>query len=597
MGMCRDVFIEQKLFSFRKENDRWWSITESSRRVVKYVSLDQEALGWLGFTVKECATPLVSSDFLRTHRKGNSVLMVQRGCNHNGSFFSLSEFGHDKRRGMIVVSEGRKGEGWRIFEDTIKELTLSSSVWSGRNRGACVLVPSQAGKMKGHKGGGDAPSSMALGSRSYREVVQNILPHVVVPDTSSTEIVRRKKGDGSELLGLNEDILLRSLAEMEEKIGFLLEDIFSLKRCVKGKEVMKMGLGQVGKAHHAQAGVVMGPGPGQQRSGPKKAWVSRVQNEISAQTTCIPPTAPIRIVPDSPPAHKLSPNTVDYHSEFVQALHSGTEVGKLVDTVQIVCSPATLIWVSPDSTLTQKFSLDNVDHHGESVNTCSVIGESVEVSAKDGSSYVDLSSLSPGVLKTQSQSHGVGEGTDALLVLSNMSEHEVSLQGHEVSLSPGVLKRQSQSQEVGEGFDALLVLSNMSEHAPVVNQLILAESRGEPILTCSSDLALFSSDSIGEEGASLTPLCTLPPSSKYGSCPSNWVFKKVEEIQAVIGISFGGYEEQFKALLIALEASHSKSASKQDRELRRLTCSINYDAKEGSGGRDRLKGRGNLGFL
>ncbi|KAF5442432.1 hypothetical protein F2P56_035089 [Juglans regia] len=39
------------------------------------------------------------------------------------------------------------------------------------------------------------------------------------------------------------------------------------------------------------------------------------------------------------------------------------------------------------------------------------------------------------------------------------------------------------------------------------------------------------------------------------------------------------------ALLVAIEASRSKSASKQDRELKRLTCSINYDVQEGSSGR------------
>ena len=50
------------------------------------------------------------------------------------------------------------------------------------------------------------------------------------------------------------------------------------------------------------------------------------------------------------------------------------------------------------------------------------------------------------------------------------------------------------------------------------------------------------------------------------------------------------------ALLVAIEASRSKSASKQDRELKRLTCSINYDVKEGSSGRVRSKGRGKLSF-
>lgn len=66
-----------------------------------------------------------------------------------------------------------------------------------------------------------------------------------------------------------------------------------------------------------------------------------------------------------------------------------------------------------------------------------------------------------------------------------------------------------------------------------------------------------------------------------------------------MGISCVGFEEQFKALLVAIEVGRSsalKLASKKERELRRLECSINYDTKEGSIGRDRLKGRESLFF-
>ncbi|KAG6637056.1 hypothetical protein CIPAW_11G154000 [Carya illinoinensis] len=110
--------------------------------------------------------------------------------------------------------------------------------------------------------------------------------------------------------------------------------------------------------------------------------------------------------------------------------------------------------------------------------------------------------------------------------------------------------------------------------------------------TLNMQLALTDSDFSDEDGTVITPLCTLPPSPVYGSDSSSWVFKKVEEIQAIVGISIGGYTEQFRALLVAIEDSHSKSATKRDRELKRLTCSIKYDVKEGSGGRDRSKGRG-----
>lgn len=62
----------------------------------------------------------------------------------------------------------------------------------------------------------------------------------------------------------------------------------------------------------------------------------------------------------------------------------------------------------------------------------------------------------------------------------------------------------------------------------------------------------------------------------------------MEEIKACVGISCEGFEEQFKALLVAIEADRTlamKSAVKVDRELKRLQSSINYDCKEWSVGK------------
>lgn len=145
--------------------------------------------------------------------------------------------------------------GWKTFGDTIKELASSSSVLSERNRGACVLWSPQAGKLKGHKEDGGPPSSTNDGSRSYREVVQKVLPRVsaVVLDASIVEIVRTYEGDGSVLLGLNEDQVLRALVDMEEKVRVLLEDILALNAALKEKKLcrwawaMILGLMKEGK--------------------------------------------------------------------------------------------------------------------------------------------------------------------------------------------------------------------------------------------------------------------------------------------------------------------------------------------------------------
>lgn len=75
---------------------------------------------------------------------------------------------------------------------------------------------------------------------------------------------------------------------------------------------------------------------------------------------------------------------------------------------------------------------------------------------------------------------------------------------------------------------------------------------------------------------------------------------EVKESKNCVGISFKGFEEQFWTLLIAIESSRSlstKVASKRDRELKRLTCSINSNMKECNVGRGRSKGRVTSLFL
>lgn len=65
-----------------------------------------------------------------------------------------------------------------------------------------------------------------------------------------------------------------------------------------------------------------------------------------------------------------------------------------------------------------------------------------------------------------------------------------------------------------------------------------------------------------------------------------------------VGISFEGYEEQFKALLTTIESGQpplARSSAKKDREGKWLACSINYDAREGSASRGIHNDRANLG--
>lgn len=73
---------------------------------------------------------------------------------------------------------------------------------------------------------------------------------------------------------------------------------------------------------------------------------------------------------------------------------------------------------------------------------------------------------------------------------------------------------------------------------------------------------------------------------------SSWVLLKVKEIQQFVNMGCEGFENQFLALFMAIESSHvdlKKSGSQKYRELKRLTCSINYEDRAS---RDRVKGKG-----
>ena len=56
-----------------------------------------------------------SGHFARSVRDGESVLLLQLGSNAHGSFLMISELLHGRRKGFIIVPEGKSGSGWRGF--------------------------------------------------------------------------------------------------------------------------------------------------------------------------------------------------------------------------------------------------------------------------------------------------------------------------------------------------------------------------------------------------------------------------------------------------------------------------------------------------
>ena len=111
---------------------------------------------------------------------------------------------------------------------------------------------------------------------------------------------------------------------------------------------------------------------------------------------------------------------------------------------------------------------------------------------------------------------------------------------------------------------------------------------------CEGEFLLHRPQFGAESTEDVVLLISLPPISNIADSSSNWVLDKVNEIQQCVQITCEGFEDQFIALLTAIEAGHvlgTKSRSKKSRELKRLTWTINHDDKGCSSSRGRTKGK------
>ena len=125
MGGSLFFFIESKSFEFSVEEGGSFfllRIFERSRDSLRSV-----------FMGKECAKRLLSimenfifsephEHFARSVRDGKTVFILQSGSNAHGYFLMISELLHGRRKGFLVIPEGRMGNGWRGFVWHLKKV-------------------------------------------------------------------------------------------------------------------------------------------------------------------------------------------------------------------------------------------------------------------------------------------------------------------------------------------------------------------------------------------------------------------------------------------------------------------------------------------
>ena len=65
--------------------------------------------------VEDLMSTKTPGNFARTFRKNEKVFILQLRSNSHGSFLMISELIHGRRKGLLVVPEGKAISGWRGF--------------------------------------------------------------------------------------------------------------------------------------------------------------------------------------------------------------------------------------------------------------------------------------------------------------------------------------------------------------------------------------------------------------------------------------------------------------------------------------------------
>ena len=118
MGGSFFFFVESKSFEFSvEEGDSFFllRIFERDRDSLRLVLLGKESAKRLLSMMEVFIYSESPGHFARTVRDGEMVFTLQSGSTAHGSFLMISELLHGRRKGFMVVLEGKLGSGWRGF--------------------------------------------------------------------------------------------------------------------------------------------------------------------------------------------------------------------------------------------------------------------------------------------------------------------------------------------------------------------------------------------------------------------------------------------------------------------------------------------------
>ena len=112
MGGSIFFFVESKTFEFSvEEGGTFYSlrIFERYKDSLRSVFMGKDSAFRLLSYVEDLLPNTRPENFARTFRDGSKVFILQLGFNVHGSFLMISELLHGRRKGLIIVPEGKLG--------------------------------------------------------------------------------------------------------------------------------------------------------------------------------------------------------------------------------------------------------------------------------------------------------------------------------------------------------------------------------------------------------------------------------------------------------------------------------------------------------
>ena len=535
MAEKRLFHVESKLIELVK-NALEVSVIERGRKHRSTVSMGFAAAFWFCDSLLEIAKLSNTRNVFRSFREGNKVFVVQKQQNGRGSFVTITVLGDSKGKGGVIIPAGKESWGWRRLSEELDGL-LNPKV--AANHGEILRQP-PAGKAPAQ--GNFRNDNFSGEIHAENEVMLNL----------KVKLTRDQDGSWkASWAGLDDSA---NGPNQASKLGPILAP----------KSVPKPGPhpGQIHKVWKP-----IGPKPNELATDPKagigsgsfRPTISTQMSELQVANRfsvfqigessgdCDPPeteTRPISVTctAASPQAEPSVPSGSELANEGTIITHDSVVPGSEPTEVDRT-------WGS-----SSEWVLELRD--GKRVTIPLSLVRQPVVSGPIPSALFPAGSLViPGV------SVGVGSTIDDL---SSVGDTECTGEDEEDDENISLVWEDSEVEGTGTAMVCWEDDTGILEVEPL--------AMSKPVETGVSE-----GTSVIQEHGVVVP-------------PSDWVLGKSKRIGKVLGASYNGNEERINRLLMEIDGRRpqlsrevggvkiTKDGRTGSRELKRLTCSINYDS-------------------